>query len=460
VQIPDFLRTSTFRTAASFTVVFALSAALLFAFIYWQTAARETRRIDQFLTRDAALIAQQSPAAIHQAVSLRITGDLHRITYAALFDGAGHRLAGNVSAVPGDLPLDGQAHEVGTLSAADDGRDPGVIRAVARRLPDGGVLVIGRNVDALLTLRGNVIRALELGVAPAMILAIVAGAFVSWRAQRRVRAVHNSVARIMQGDLRERLPADGTNDDFDRLAGSVNLMLDEIGRLLDSVKEAGNDIAHDLRTPLARLRTRLERSRETGRTAEELRDAVGAAIADLDQTLGVVTTVLRIGDIESGGRRAGFAGFDLGALAEEVAEIYRPLAEDKEIELTIRIEPGLSVRGDRGLLLEAIANLVQNAIKFTPAGGHVAVAAEASASGPLLRVADDGPGIPEAERARVFERFRRLDKSRGVEGSGLGLSLVNAIARLHEFGVTLDDAAPGCVFEIVCRPRPPAASPL
>jgi signal transduction histidine kinase len=313
-------------------------------------------------------------------------------------------------------------------------------------------LFIARNVDALRTLGDVVARALALGVVPAMVLAIAAGGFVSWRAQQRVKAVHRAAERIMSGDLRERLPIRGADDDFDRLAGSVNLMLDEIGRLLDSVKSAGDDIAHDLRTPLARLRARLERGKETARSHDDLRQTVTAAIADLDQALAVVTTLLRIGEIEVGRRREGFATFDLGELVDEVGQIYQPIAEEKNLGLAVSAATGLALHADRGLVLEAIANLVQNAIKFTPPGGHVEMTVLATPAGPVIRVADNGPGIPEASRERVFERFYRLDQSRPGDGAGLGLSLVAAIVRFHGFAVTLSDAAPGAVFEILCRP--------
>jgi signal transduction histidine kinase len=457
LRLPDFLRTSTFRMAATFAVAFAVSAAFLFAFIYWQTAVHETNRIDKFLTTDAAVVAGQPADEIYQAVSLRIMGDLHRITYAALFDRSGRRIAGNLAAAPAGLPADGKAHSVASLVTVEGAAETGAIRAVGQSLPDGNLLILGRNVDALQALQQTVLRALELGVVPAMVLAIAAGAFVSWRAQRRIKEVHRAAERIMYGNLRERLPTHGTNDDFDRLAQSVNLMLDEIGRLLDNMKQAGNDIAHDLRVPLARLRARLERSRETARDHQDLRASVDAAIHDLDQALAVITTLLRIGEIESGRRRLGFAEFDLGALADEVAQIYQPLAEEKAVALESRIEQGLVIFGDRGLMVEAVANLLQNAIKFTPGGGHVSIAALALPEGSAVRVADDGPGIAEAEHERVFDRFYRAEKSRHTEGSGLGLSLVNAIVRFHGFKIELCDNNPGALFEIVCPVSPAAA---
>lgn len=211
--------------------------------------------------------------------------------------------------------------------------------------------------------------------------------------------MHRTAERILFGALSERLPVRGTDDDFDRLARSVNRMLDEIGRLLASVKDAGNDIAQDLRAPLAHLRTRLERGKETAETTEGLRDLVDGATAELDRALAAITTLLRIADIEAGRRRAGAERFDLASLVEEVGQIYQPLAEEAGIGFTIASAAGLTIAADRGLMLEAIANLVQNAIKFTPPGGRIGLEAAATAEGPAVRVADSGPGIPPKRAA-------------------------------------------------------------
>ena len=458
MRVPDFLRTTTFRLAASFAVMFSLSAILLFAFIYWQTAARETVRIDRFLRNDAAAIGRQTEPEIYRAVAQRNLGDLHRITYAALFAPDGRMLVGNLAELPPGLPIDGNAHPVESLPAETEPHDRGVARVVARRLPGGEVLVVGRNVDALRTLGDIVLSALELGVIPALFLSMAAGAFVSWRAQQRVKSVHRSAERILFGDLSERLPVHGTDDDFDRLARSVNLMLDEIGRLLDSVKGAGNDIARDLRAPLARLRERLARAKETAPGLDAQRQLVDDAVVELDRALAMITTLLRIGEIEAGRRRAGAETFDLAALAEEVGQIYQPLAEDAGLAFDIAAAPGLPITADRGLMLEAIANLVQNAIKFTPPGGTVRLAAMATPEGPAVRVADTGPGIPPAARGRIFERFYRLNPLPQDDGSGLGLSLVAAIAKFHGYRVTIDDDAPGAVFTLLCSPMPALAA--
>ncbi len=454
MRVPDFLLTSTFRLAAIFAVTFSVAAALLFGFIYWQTALFETGRIDAFIVKNAELVAAEPRPSMEQAVSSRILGDLHRISFAALFDPSGKPISGNLESLPDGLPADGRAHEVQAVTMLDGQIVTEPVRAVARRLDDGSVLVIGRNIDELQKLRGLVLRALGLGVVPAFLLALSAGAFVSRRAQDRVKAVHRAAERIMQGDLRERLPTLQTRDDFDRLARSVNHMLDEIHRLLESVKASGDDIAHDLRTPLARLRARLERARNNGASLDVLQNTIDSAIEDLDQTLALVTTLLRIAEIDSGRRRSAFDDVDLALLVADVIDNYEPLAEDAAVDLIAETTDGLVIRADPGLMLEAIANLVQNAIKFTPAGGRIVVSVVETPAGPMVSVADTGPGIPEDERDRVFDRFYRGDKSRSVPGSGLGLSLVASIAKLHGFKIVLRDGNPGAVFEILCRPQP------
>jgi hypothetical protein len=452
MQLPGFLRTTIFRLAVSFAVVFSVSVMLLFAFIYWQTAVYETARIDRFLGDDAAVIARQPEPEVRRAVALRSLGDLHRITYAALFAADGKRLLGNLPVLPPGLPLDGRVHAIDRMPTMAE-PPKGAARMVGRRLPNGEMLLMGRNVDALHTLGDIVLSALELGVVPALLLSIAAGAFVSWRAQQRVQSVHQAAERILFGDLRERLPVRGTDDDFDRLARSVNVMLDEIGRLLDNLRRAGNDIAHDLRQPLARLRERLARAKEAAPDAASLGALVDQAVTELDRNLAVVTTLMRIGEIEAGRRGARAERFDLAALVEEAGQIYQPVAEDGDLAFSVATTPGLTVTADRGLLLEAIANLVQNAIKFTPPGGAVWLEAIATREGPVVRVADTGPGIPVALRERVFECFFRVDLATDRESSGLGLSLVAAIAKFHGFRVTIDEAAQGSVFTLLCRPE-------
>lgn len=448
-RLPEVAHTPAFRLAVAFATAFVGSTLLLFAFIYWQTAVYETGRIDAFIVRLAATAAEAPPEQLMWTVDNRLSNDLHRLTFAALFDPDGRLVAGNLKRVPADLPVDGLAHSTAADLPSAHGSTTDRVRAVARRLPDGRLFVVARNVDELVMLRATVLRALELGVIPAGVLALLVGAFMSVRALRRVRLVHQTVERIMRGDLYERLPIRGTGDDFDRLAASVNRMLEEIGRLLDEIKGVGDDIAHDLRTPLSRVRARLERSRD--RTHGELQEAVDRAIAGLDQALAIITALLRIGEIEAGRRRIGFADVDLAGVLTEIGELYAPVAEERQIRFDMTAPHCAPVFGDRDLLLEALANLAGNAIKFTPEGGVVRLSLIDKGAGPVIRVADSGPGIPPGEREAVLKRFYRSDKSRNVDGSGLGLSLVAAIAKLHGFAIRIADGGPGCVVELDCH---------
>jgi signal transduction histidine kinase len=251
------------------------------------------------------------------------------------------------------------------------------------------------------------------------------------------------------GDLRERLPTRGGNDPFDQFALSVNGMLDEIETLIQEIAGIGDNIAHDLRTPLTRVRVRLERGREHASTLEELRTVADQAIAGLDQTLTIITALLRIGEIEHSHRLEGFSEVRLGPLLREVGDLYEPIAEDKRVAFRVEAADEATVHGDRDLLFEAVVNLVDNAVKFTPEGGRVDLALLRRDRETVIRVSDTGPGIPETEREAVIKRFYRSDKSRSTEGLGLGLSLVAAIVNLHGFRLTIG-GNPGCTVEIVC----------
>jgi signal transduction histidine kinase len=450
-QLADIIRTATFRLAVAFATAFAVSSLLLFAFIYWQTAVYETRRIDTWIAELATSAAKASPEQLMWTVDTHWSNDLHRLTFAALFDRDGRLIMGNLSRVPPGLPADGAAHDVEADLQTAHGPTSERVRAAARRLPDGRLFVAARNIDELVTLHAIVLRALALGVIPAVLLALAAGFTLSARALHRVKVLHQTIERIMRGALAERLPMRGTGDDFDQLAASVNRMLDEIGRLLDEIKGVGDDIAHDLRTPLGRVRARLERSRDTARTHGELQEAIDRAIAGLDQALAIITALLRIGEIEAGQRRQGFAAVDLAGIVAEIGDLYAPIAEERGTRLVVVAEVASCVFGDRELLIELVANLIGNSIKFTPAGGTVRLELLGAEPGPLIRVRDTGPGIPATERDAVLKRFYRSDKSRHVEGSGLGLSLVAAIAKLHGFTIRIGDGTPGCVFELICR---------
>jgi len=273
--------------------------------------------------------------------------------------------------------------------------------------------------------------------------------FLSLRAQNRVKEVNRRVRRIVAGELRERLPTQGLNDPFDRLAVIVNGMLDEIEMLIHGIAGVGDDIAHELRTPLTRVRVGLERGRKNAQTLQELQTVADQAIGGLDQSLAIITALLRIAEIEQSRRLEAFSDVALADVVREVGDLYEPIAEDKCIAFKVAAEIEPIVRGDRDLLFEAVANLVDNAVKFTPKGGNVELTLLRLGGECVVRVRDSGPGIGAGERDIIARRFYRSDKSRHTAGLGLGLSLVTAIVKLHGFRFAIS-SGPGCVAEIVC----------
>jgi signal transduction histidine kinase len=290
---------------------------------------------------------------------------------------------------------------------------------------------------------------------PTIFLALLAGALLSLRASRRLQAIRHAINRVIRGDLHERLPVHGRPDDIDEVVRAVNLMLDEIVRLMNQVKTVGDDIAHDLRTPLSVMRARLERGLAS-RREPELRATTQQALADLDRALTTVTALLRISEIESGLRRAAFRTVDLAEICREVFEFYEPVAEAKSIAMRIDAPQPVPVTGDADLLREALANLVDNAIKFTPQGGTVEIVAKADGS--LVRVADNGPGVAPGESEKIFKRFYRCAEHGGIPGHGLGLSMAATIAELHGFALRLDENRPGAAFEMAPHVKSGSAS--
>lgn len=448
-------RSTALRWTLAIAAGFTAMALVLFGFIYWETAIHERKTIDLSLADQAQRLAALPANAVSAAIDGWIAGDVHATRYAGLFDADGHRLAGNLLSLPNHLAYD-RKPQAATFTGIDrdlDGDDPEAVRAVAWRMEDGGRVVIGNDLDALEDMKAIILRALGLALLPTIALSLIVGSALAKRAQRRIASMHQAIAQIMQGQLSERLPVRGTSDNLDRLATGVNRMLDEIENLVEQVRGVGDNIAHDLRTPLTRVRTRLERGREELHTVEALGDCMDRAIVSVDQALTVVSALLRIGQIQHHARRALFGPVDLTAIARDAVELYEPLAEEQGFCLHLQIGTPAIVTGDADLLLEALGNLLENAFKFAPAGSAVTLRVQSLEGRFALGVEDRGPGIPLKERDRVLRRFYRSEKSRTIEGNGLGLSLVAAVADLHEFELAIRDASPGCAVELICSPR-------
>jgi signal transduction histidine kinase len=447
VHLPEFARTTTFRSTLIVAGAFFLCTVLLFGFVYWQTVVYVMDKYDQLLTEELRVFVANTPEQRLQEIDDRLRKDPGRIKVAGLFGDNDHRIAGNIESLPTGLVPDVPTDAV-VVRLDGGGREFQKVRIAAHPLPSGETMVIGRNIDEIVQIAEIVLRALALGLLPAIALAVVVGIVLSLRARRRITEVNQRIQRIVTGDLRERLPIRNSNDPFDQLAVSVNRMLGEIEALIHQIAGVGNDIAHDLRTPLTRVRVRLERGRARAATLDELRSVVDHSLAGLDQSLAIITALLRIAEIEHGRRLEGFGQVQLAPLVREVGELYEPIAEDKRVMLQVEVADEATVHGDRDLLFEAVANLVDNAVKFTPECGRVTLALLRRDGESVIQVKDTGPGIPEAEREAVIRRFYRSDKSRNTEGLGLGLSLVAAIVKLHGFRFTIADG-PGCTTEIV-----------
>jgi signal transduction histidine kinase len=288
---------------------------------------------------------------------------------------------------------------------------------------------------------------LALGLIPALVLCLAVGALLSMRAERRIADVNQRVQRIVAGNLRERLPRHAGNDPFSKLAAIVNGMLDEIETLIHAIAGIGNDIAHDLRRPLTRVRLILERGRSNAETLQQLQLITDRAVAGIDQSLAITTALLRLAEIENSRRSSGFGKVELADLVQEVGELYEPIAENKGVTLHINLAHAPTVDGDRDLLMEAVVNLVDNAVKFTPEGGRVEIALLRGNAESIVRIKDTGAGISEQERDIVLTRFYRSDKLRSAPGFGLGLNLVAAIVKLHGFRLSIYPGS-GCVIEI------------
>jgi signal transduction histidine kinase len=451
VRLPDFARTTTFRSTLIVAGAFFLCTVLLFGFVYWQTVVYVMDKYDQLLTEELRVFVANTPEQRLQEIDDRLRKDPGRIKVAGLFGDNGHRIAGNIESLPTGLVPDVPTDAV-VVRLDGGGREFQKVRIAAHPLPSGETMVIGRNIDEIVQIAEIVLRALALGLLPAIALAVVVGIVLSLRARRRITEVNQRIQRIVTGDLRERLPVRNNNDPFDQLAVSVNRMLGEIEALIQQIAGVGNDIAHDLRTPLTRVRVRLERGRARAATLDELRAAVDHSLAGLDQSLAIITALLRIAEIEHSRRLEGFSQVQLAQLVREVGELYEPIAEDKRVMLQVEVADESTVHGDRDLLFEAVANLVDNAVKFTPEDGRVALALQNRDGESVIQVKDTGPGISDAEREAVLRRFYRSDKSRNTEGLGLGLSLVAAIVKLHGFRLTIA-TGPGFTAEIAFPSR-------
>jgi signal transduction histidine kinase len=442
------IRTSTFQLAWWYMGIFGASALMLIGVVWWATVGYLEEQTNASIEADITGLVEQyrqrGPRGLEALIRERVAGSTAVPGIYLFADDELRPLAGNLDSWPA-----GQSTPEGWydfLRVTSEGR-----RVPARGqvfvLSDGRRLLVGQDLGRLEATRNLVNQAFLGALAGGLLLALLGGFLMSWSVMRRIDAINTAAREIMAGRVQARMPVRGINDEFDQLAQNLNTMLDRIDSLVDGIKSVADNIAHDLRTPLTRLRGQLENLATWRDTPERLRAPLGAAIAEADDLLATFRALLRIARLESGTHDREWSDVDAVALVGDAVELYEAVADEKDIRIEIGATGG-RLRGDRDLLFQAACNLLDNAIKYSPGGTTVRIGAEAAGDGVHLIVSDQGPGILPAEREKVRERFYRSPAVTGIPGSGLGLALVQAIARHHGGELRLGDNAPGLRVEL------------
>jgi signal transduction histidine kinase len=444
VNLIRLLETSTFRLALIYLALFGVSALALLGFLYVRTAVVMEQQTVETIEAEITGLKEQYDArrlaGLLEVIERRSAANPNLASVYLLTDPFGNRIAGNLPSLPsGQVGPDNWARFEIQVPDGDEVKNH---RALGRLFRVSGVfgLLVGRDIESLQRTQSLMQKAIGWGIGLTLLLGLAGGFLMSRGMLRRIDAINRTTRRIMAGDLSQRISLKGSRDEFDVLAGNLNAMLDQIERLLSGMREVTDNIAHDLRTPLSRMRSRIEVALLADPDRAEARTLLEQTLCDADTMIQSFNALLSIARAEAGSERAAFEPVDLSEVCRDLADLYAPLAEEKGLTFVSACPPRLALQGNRHLLAQALANLLDNAIKYTPPGGRVTLSGQ---PGPVLTVADTGPGIPEGQRERVLERFVRLDGHRSTPGNGLGLSLVNAVAKLHGATLRLEDNHPG-----------------
>ena len=450
-------RTTAFKLTAVYFLVFTVFAVVFVGWISRETDRILTQQVKDSIEAEIGILADEGLSkgltGIVAAIEQR-----SRVPGASLYvvaDRDGNVVAGNVTEVPTALLKQSGLDPVTIPYKRLEGdRQTNLAMVQVLPLPNGLVLLVGRDISEIDRIRSVISKAMVIGVGLLIVLALASWFFVSRRVLMRIDQVSATSLRIMAGDLSGRLQVTGSGDEFDRLAASLNAMLDRIEGLLSGLKEVSDNIAHDLKTPLTRMRTRVEAALAGPERSEDYRATLEATIEDADQLIRTFNALLMIARVEAGSPDGALAEIDLARIVADVAEFYEPVAEEAEVYLALSLEEPLPMHGSRELISQALGNLLDNAIKYVRSGdappnpARVTVSARREGAEIVVSVADNGPGIPAEDRERVLQRFVRLEKSRSQPGSGLGLALVDAVTKLHMGAISLGDAGPGLVVTL------------
>jgi signal transduction histidine kinase len=440
------LRTQAFRIVLVYLFIFAVSATVLVGFTYWNTEHALNAQTDQTIKAEITGLAEQ-----YQRLGFRALEDviISRSMHGGqgvylLADVLGRPIAGNLDEWPHSFIRDGEFLEFDYQRNVQGVPVNHRARGQEFFLVGGNVrLLVARDVYERQLTKKLFTTALPWSVGLMLLFGLIGGIFVSRNTLKRLDAINRTSAEIVAGDFSRRIPLTRSEDEFDELAENLNRMLERIERLMKGMREVVDSVAHDLRTPLTRLRNRLEEVQGRVDPDHPFAADIDGAIAETDRLIATFNALLLIAEADAGVARGTMSALNLSEVTADVTELYAPLAEEKNVALSAAPSGVATIEGNRSLVSQALANLIDNAIKYTPAGGAISVGVAETPSGVDLTVSDNGPGIPEADRIRVLERFVRLEKSRNAPGTGLGLSLVDAVARMHEARLTLADNAPG-----------------
>jgi signal transduction histidine kinase len=453
-RLAQLWRTTTVRLTAIFILVFTMFAVLLLGLISYQSSIQIQRQQAEEIEREVVQLQRidrrNGLRALAIAVELLARQPGPGIYY--LGDPLGQRVVGNVDGIPANIlqepgvySFEYEVPRVDEEGTQTSRQGTAVVRSVI--LDSGFILVVGRDVVERRGFTAIIFGGFVWGVVGIVLFSLIAGLLTALRVLRRIDAINSTATKIMSGNLAERIPVTGRKDEFDALATSLNLMFDRIESLMQGLKEVTDNVAHDLKTPLTRLRNKADEALRTARTPDELRTALEATIDESDNLIRIFNALLMIARLEAGSAREGLADFDAAEAVRGVAELYDALAEEAGVDLEVAVEDDLPVHGSRELLGQAMSNLLDNALKYGASpdapSKTISVSAHRRDGEVLIAVADRGPGIPEAERGRVLERFVRLETARSRPGFGLGLSLAAAVARLHGGALRLEDNEPG-----------------
>ena len=450
----SLVHSTSFRLIAWYVVMFGVSVAILLSVVYWITRAALDQQLTDSVEREMNVLTEihrvRGLDSVTRAVHRRIVDLKPPRRYFLLQSESGEKIAGNLRSMPRsegwsvlEIPADDPPGAPGAKPEAGSS-----IQALVRRLPSGHLLLVGENNYRTLKAREAIFAAVGWGIAITMLLAVAGGIVLGDGFLRRIEEINRTSRAIIDGNFSDRVPMRGSGDEMDRLAVNLNAMLDRIETLMESVKRVSDDVAHDLRTPLSRLRHRLEIARQMAQAGKDCEPAIEDAVAEVDAILETFAALLRIAHIEAGTRRAAFGEVYLGQVLSEAVETYGAVAEDRGQQVQADIDRSAVVQGDRELLMQMIVNLFENSIRHCPAGTRISASIVRDGSATVLRVSDTGPGIPPAERENVLRRFYRLETSRTTPGSGLGLALVKAVADLHGATLELAGNSPGLRVEV------------